>query len=186
MKIITLLFLLSIVLLSTFTGTSALSESDKVVSSQQGDQWLSLEIQNSLSNNTPVFIYFYSDWCHFCLEQSSIVDKLEKEYTGNITVIRVNIYENPQEATEFGVTAIPVMFLTVQLNESTYEYQQFTGLKNYSILSESFDTAISMQAEAQTEADPQPEDNKDASDALIYTLLTLLALAGVTIYLLRQ
>jgi thioredoxin-like negative regulator of GroEL len=186
----TVLFLLSIVLLSTFAGTSALLESDKVVISQPGDQWLNLEIQNSLSNNTPVFIYFYSDQCHFCVEQSSIVNELEKEYTGNITVIRLNTDENPLEATEFGVTGVPVMFLTLQLNESTYEYQPFTGLKNYSVLSQSFNTAISMQAEAQTEADPQPapqpEDNEDAPYALIFTLLALLALAGVIIYLLKQ
>jgi thioredoxin-like negative regulator of GroEL len=186
MKKINLFLLSSIVIFSTFTGTSALLASDEVVSFQPVDQWLDLEIQNSLSNNTPVFIYFYSDWCHFCMEQSLIVDELEKEYTGNIKVIRVNSNEDTQAATEFGVTSIPAMFLTVQLNESTYEYQQFIGLKNYSELSESFDTAISMQTEAQTEADPQTEDNKHAPGVLIIASLTLLALTGVIIYLLRH
>ena len=186
MKITTLLFLSSVVLLSTFTSVSASLQSDEAVSPQASDQWLNLEIQNSLLNNTPVFIYFYSDLCYFCKNQSLIVDELEKEYAGNITVIRVNAGENRQEVQEFGVTGVPAMFLTVKLNESTYEYQQFTGLTNNSILSESFDTAISMQAEAQTEAVPQPNDNEDAPDALLPLLLTLLTLAGATVYLLRR
>lgn len=78
------------------------------------------------------------------------------------------------------------MFITVKLNESTYQYQQFNGLTNNSILSESFDTAISMQAEAQTEAVPQPIDNEDAPGAPLPVLLTLLTLACATVYLLRQ
>ncbi len=101
-------------------------------------------------------------------------------------MIRVNAGENRQEAQEFGVTGIPVMFLTVKLNESTYEFQQFKGLTNNSILSKSFDTAMSMQAEAQTETVPQPSDNEDAPDTPLPVLLTLLTLAGVTVYLLRR
>lgn len=185
MKFTTLLFLSSVVLLSTFTSVSASLQPDEIVTSGVSGQWLSLEIQNSLLNNTPVFIYFYSDLCYFCKNQSLIIDELEKEYAGNITVIRVNTDENRQEAKEFGVTGVPAMFLTVKLNESTYEYQQFTGLTNNSILNESFDTAISMQVEVQTEAVPQPEDNEGAPDAPLPVLLTLLTLAGA-VYLLRR
>ena len=43
-----------------------------------------------------------------------------------------------------------------------------------------------MQVEAQTEAVPQPIDNEDAPDAPLPVLLTLLTLAGATVYLLRQ
>jgi len=186
MKITTLLFLSSVVVLSIFVSASASLQSNETVPSEASDQWLSLEIQNSLLNNTPVFIYFYSDWCYFCKNQSLIVDELEKEYAGNITVIRVNSGENRQEVQKFGVTGVPAIFLTVKLNESTYEYQQFTGLKNNSILREGIDTAISMQAEAQTEAVPQPNDNEDAPDTPLPVLLTLLTLACATIYLLRR
>ena len=186
MKITTLLFLSLVVVLSTFTSVSASLQPDETVSPHASEQWLSLEVQNSQSNNSPVFIYFYTDWCHFCKDQSLIVDELEKEYAGDVTIIRVNKDENQQEAQEFGVTGIPVMFLTVKLNESTYEFQQFNGLTNNSILSESFDTAISMQAEAQTEAVPQPIDNEDAPDAPLPVLLTLLTLAGATVYLLKR
>ncbi len=185
MKIITLLFLSSVVLLSTFASVSASLQPDERVSSGASDQWLNLEIQNSLSNNTPVFIYFYSDSCYFCKNQSLIVDELEKEYAGNITVIRVNSGENRQEAKEFGVTGVPAMYLTVKLNESTYQYQQFNGLTNNSILREGFDAAISMQAEAQNEAVPQPIDNEDAPGAPLSVSLTLLTLAGA-VYLLRR
>jgi len=185
MKITMLLFISSVVLLSIFTSASASLQSDEAVSSGASDQWLSLEIQNSLLNNTPVFIYFYSDSCYFCKDQSLIVDELEKEYAGNITVIRINAGENRQEAKEFGVTTVPTMFLTVKLNESAYEYQEFKGLKNNSVLSKSFD-AISMQVEAQTEAVPQPNDNEDAPDAPLQVLFTLLTLAGATVYLLKR
>ena len=186
MKITTLLFLSSVVVLSTFPCVSASLQPDETVSPHASEQWLSIEVQNSLSNNTPVFIYFYTDWCHFCKDQSLIVDELEKEYAGNIIVIRVNTDENQQEAQEFGVTSVPVMFLTVKLNESTYEFQQFKGLTNNSILRDGFDTAISMQAEVQTEAVPHPIDNEDAPGAPLPVLLTLLTFACATVYLLRQ
>jgi thiol-disulfide isomerase/thioredoxin len=178
MKITTLLFLSLVVVLSTFTSVSASLQSNETVSSEASDQWLSLEIQNSLSNNTPVFIYFYSDWCYFCKNQSLIVDELEKEYAGNITVIHVNAGENRQEVQEFNVTGVPAMFLIVKLNESTYEYQEFIGLKNNSILKEGIDTAISML--------PQPNGNEDAPGTPLPVLLTLLTLAGATVYLLRR
>ena len=77
------------------------------------------------------------------------------------------------------------MFLTVKLNESTYEFQQFKGLTNNSTLRDGFDAAISMQAEVQTEAVPQPIDNEDAPGAPLPVLLTLLTLAGA-VYLLRR
>lgn len=187
MKITRLLLLSSVivVVLSTFPCISASLQSNEAVTSDASDQWLSLEIQNSLSNNTPVFIYFYSDFCHFCQNQSIIVDELEKEYAGNITVIRVNAGENRHELEEFGVTGVPAMFLTVKLNESTYEYKRFTSLKNNSILSESFDTAISIQVEAQTEAVPQTNNIEDAPGTPLPVLLTLLTLAGA-VYLLRR
>lgn len=185
MKITTLLFLSSVVVLSTFPCVSASLQPDETVSPHASEQWLSLEVQNSLSNNTPVFIYFYSDFCYFCKNQSLIVDELEKEYAGDVTVIRVNTDENPQEAKEFGVKGVPAMFLTVKLNESTYEFQQFKGLTNNSILSESFDTAISMQVEVQTEAVPQPIDNENAPDVPLPVSLTLLTFAGA-VYLLKR
>lgn len=48
MKITTLLFLSSVLLLSTFTSVSASLQSDEAVLFQASDQWLSLEIQNAL------------------------------------------------------------------------------------------------------------------------------------------
>ena len=43
-----------------------------------------------------------------------------------------------------------------------------------------------MQVEAQTEAVPQPIDNEDAPGAPLPVSLTLLTLAGATVYLLRR
>ncbi len=43
-----------------------------------------------------------------------------------------------------------------------------------------------MQAEAQTEAVPQPNDIEDAPGTPLPVLLTLLTLAGATVYLLRR
>ena len=102
---------------------------------------LSSEI-DTLLNNKPVFLFFYTDWCHFCQQQKPIIDELEQEYADKFAFIRVNAEENPQAMDEFGVTGFPAMFLIVDKNEHGYVYQEFDGVTEKEILKESFDYVI--------------------------------------------
>ena len=106
-----------------------------------GNHSLSSKI-DTLLNDKPVFLFFYTDWCHFCQEQKPIIDELEQEYADKIAFIRVNVEENPQAMDEFGVAGFPAMFLIVDKDEDGYVYQKFGGFTEKDVLKESFDYVI--------------------------------------------
>ncbi|MGA8849840.1 MAG: thioredoxin domain-containing protein [Dehalococcoidia bacterium] len=118
---------------SADSRTSATSTSGSLLSS---------EIDAILASNKPVFLFFYADWCHFCQEQTPIIDELEQEYSERIAFIRVESQENPQAFEEFGVTGFPTMFLIADKNEQGYVQQEFGGFKDKEILEESLDYVI--------------------------------------------
>ena len=90
----------------------------------------------------PVFLFFYTDWCHFCQEQKPIIDALEEEYREEIAFIRINGEQNPQLMKEFGVEAFPAMFLIVDENEKGYLYQQFKEFTEKKELNDSITYAL--------------------------------------------
>lgn len=53
---------------------------------------------------------FYADWCTPCKVMAPIVDQLETERP-DIEIIRVNADENPETASDFGVSSIPTFVL---------------------------------------------------------------------------
>ncbi|AZQ64290.1 MULTISPECIES: thioredoxin [Flammeovirga] len=59
------------------------------------------------SNNTPVLLDFYADWCGPCQTLLPTVEKLSKEYEGKVTIQKVNIEAVPELATLHKVRSIP-------------------------------------------------------------------------------
>jgi rhodanese-related sulfurtransferase len=89
-----------------------------------------------------VFLFFYTDWCHFCHQQMPIIDELEKEYAGKLAFIRINVNERPDYAEEFGVSALPTMFIISGKNEAGYAKQEISGLTEKARLKEIIDLEI--------------------------------------------
>ena len=56
----------------------------------------------------PVLIDFYADWCGPCQMLSPIVSEIAKT-RDDIIVGKVNVDENPELATKFGVMSIPML-----------------------------------------------------------------------------
>ena len=87
------------------------------------------EIDTSLANNIPVFMFFYAEGCPYCAQQAPIVDELQEELGDNITFIRVNFEQYREMAEEFKVKVTPTMLLLHDKNaEGVYKYLIFNNL----------------------------------------------------------
>ncbi|MBN2075813.1 MAG: conjugal transfer protein TraF, partial [Dehalococcoidales bacterium] len=97
------------------------------------------EIELSLLEGTPVFLFFYANGCPYCEQQIPIVDELEAEYSGEIHFIRAENSACPQAIAEWGVTSVPYMFLIIKQAGDSYLYRDFNGLTGEDILVATFD-----------------------------------------------
>jgi thioredoxin 1 len=58
-----------------------------------------------------VLVDFWAPWCSPCRMLSPILDQLDKELSGKITILKVNVDENPFIASQYGIRSIPTMRL---------------------------------------------------------------------------
>ena len=58
-----------------------------------------------------VLVDFWATWCAPCRRLAPTVDQLAEEYSGRITVAKVDIDENPMTPSKFMVRGIPTLLL---------------------------------------------------------------------------
>lgn len=67
--------------------------------------------QEVLKAAQPVIIDFWASWCGPCKMFSPIVDEFAEENEGKVKVGKVNIDDEPDLASRFGVMSIPTAIL---------------------------------------------------------------------------
>ena len=64
-----------------------------------------------LNSDLPVLVDFWAPWCGPCRMVAPTLEKLAKEYSGQLVIAKVNTDENPMWAGNYQVTGIPTMLL---------------------------------------------------------------------------
>jgi len=64
-----------------------------------------------LQSKTPVLVDFWAPWCQPCLVITPILDELAEEYSGRVTIVRVDVDQNPKSATRYSIMAIPTLLI---------------------------------------------------------------------------
>jgi thioredoxin 1 len=65
--------------------------------------------QEVLSSDIPVVVDFWAPWCGPCKMLTPIIEELSNTYAGKVKFGKVNVDDNPQIASKYGIVSIPTM-----------------------------------------------------------------------------
>ena len=67
--------------------------------------------EDVLGASTPVLVDFWAEWCGPCRQIAPALEQLSDELGDRVTIVKLNIDENPEAPGKYGVRGIPTMIL---------------------------------------------------------------------------
>jgi thioredoxin 1 len=67
-----------------------------------------------LNSKVPVVVDFWAEWCGPCKMIAPALEELSNEFGGKVTVVKINIDENPGVPQKYGVRGVPTLMIFSQ------------------------------------------------------------------------
>jgi thioredoxin 1 len=64
-----------------------------------------------LKADKPVLVDYWAEWCGPCKMIAPILDDVAKDYDGRLKIAKMNVDENREVPTKFGIRGIPTLML---------------------------------------------------------------------------
>jgi len=91
-----------------------------------------------LQAETPVLVDFWAPWCRPCLMTAPVLEELAEEYSGRITIAKLNVDQDQRAAAKYGIMAIPNLIIF----KKGQPFSQIVGYKPKAELKRKLDATL--------------------------------------------
>lgn len=88
---------------------------------------LNAALEEAQKTNKPVFVDFYTNWCHYCkqLDETTFSDpQVQQKLADNYVLAKIDADKYPETATKYGIYGYPTLLF---LNPDGHEKNRISG-----------------------------------------------------------